>query len=66
MFKDHGTKIIGTIFTLAGTFAAFSPEQVLALLGERGPGIVVALGGLATVLRGLQNSGILPGGPKKE
>jgi hypothetical protein len=69
MFNEHGTKILGVVVTVLGLVVGLAPDQLTALFGERAPGIVMALGGVLTVLRGLQNSGTLPGGPaatKKE
>lgn len=62
MFKNHGTKIIGVAMGVLGTLMTLTPEQLTGLLGTRGAGIAVSLGALATILRGFQNSGTLPGG----
>lgn len=62
-FKAHGTKILGTTLGALGVVTTMSPSTITDLLGDRGPGIVIACGGLLTFLRGLQNSGVLPGGP---
>lgn len=66
MWKEHGTKILGVVLTAIGTAATLSPEQSLALLGHRGPGIVLAASGILAVIRGLQNSGKIPGGPDRQ
>lgn len=56
MWKQHGTKVIGTLGTVASIFAAADPSQVMQLLGERGPFIVTAALSVLTILRGFQNS----------
>jgi len=66
MLNEHGTKILGVVIALLGSVMLLTPEQITAIMGERGPGIMTAIAGLLTVLRGFQNSGSLPGGPKKE
>lgn len=65
MFKEHGTKILGTVVTVIGAISVMSPEQVAALFGDRGPAVMMTIGGILTILRGLQNSGVLPGGPSR-
>lgn len=62
--SQHGTKVLGVIITLLGGFLLLPVEQQVAIVGERAPGVAVAVTGLLTILRGLQNSGTLPGGPK--
>lgn len=62
--KNNATKWLGGIITALGVVATqLTPEQLVALLGAKGPGAVVAVTGILTYLRGLQNSGQLPGGP---
>lgn len=63
MFKEHGTKIIGGAVTVLGVVAGINPA-ILAALGPWGIGAGVVAGGLWTILRGFQNSGIVPGGPE--
>lgn len=49
---NHGTKILGAIMTILGAVAAAAPDT----LGKYGPAIVMAAGGLLTILRGFQNT----------
>lgn len=64
ILREHGTKILGAVITLLGGFLLLPPEQQTALVGETAPRVAVAVTGLLTILRGYQNSGRLPGGPK--
>lgn len=64
MFSEHGTKILGVVVTVLGLVVTLTPDQVTALLGTHGAGAIMAISGVLTVLRGLQNSGTLAGGPK--
>lgn len=64
--KTHGTKILGIVLGTLGVVTTMQPDAITAVFGERGPGIVLFCGGLLTFLRGLQNSGVLPGGPPKQ
>lgn len=66
MLNEHGTKILGIIIALLGSVMLLTPDQITALMGARGPGILTGIAGILTILRGFQNSGVLPGGPKKE
>lgn len=62
--KNNATKWLGGIISALGVAAMqLTPEQIVAILGAKGPGAVVAVAGILTYLRGLQNSGQLPGGP---
>lgn len=60
MWKDHGTKILGALGTLTGIFAGADPAAVTGLLGDRGPGIVMSVLSLLTILRGFTNSANTP------
>lgn len=62
--KNNATKWLGGLISALGVAAMnLTPEQIVAILGAKGPGAVVAITGILTYLRGLQNSGQLPGGP---
>jgi hypothetical protein len=64
VWKEHGTKLLGALGAVAGGLAMYlTPEQLVSLLGAKGPGAVLLAGGVLTYLRGLQNSGKVPGGP---
>jgi len=64
VWKEHGTKLLGALGAIAGGLAMYlTPEQLVSLLGAKGPGAVLLAGGVLTYLRGLQNSGKVPGGP---
>ncbi len=56
MWKDHGTKIIGTVGSAVSILAAADPTAVAALLGNRAPFYVTAALSILTVLRGFQNT----------
>lgn len=56
LIKDHGTKLIGGAIAVVGTVTALDPAILQVLFGERGAGIVMAVGGLLTAIRGFQNS----------
>lgn len=56
MWKEHGTKIVGTATTLVGVVATLTPQQLADLFGPNAPGIAMAALGLLTVLRGFTNS----------
>lgn len=60
LFKDHGTKILGGLTAVTGILTAADPAALEALIGKTGVGAVVALSGLATILRGFTNSANLP------
>lgn len=62
--KEHGTKALGVIGSLLGILAMnLTPEQIVSILGAKGPGAIMLASGILTYLRGHQNSGTLPGGP---
>jgi hypothetical protein len=63
-YTNHGTKILGVIITILGGFLLLPIEQQTALVGETAPRVAVGITGLLTILRGFQNSGSIPGGPK--
>lgn len=66
MIQNHGTKIIGVVGTvIAGAIAALTPEQ-LAALGPKWMAAIMGVSSLLTIVRGFQNSGQIPGGPKQE
>lgn len=54
--KNHGTKMLGVVGTLASVFATADPMAVAALLGERGPYIVTGALSILTILRGFSNT----------
>lgn len=54
--KNHGTKVLGTVGTVASVLATADPAAVTDLLGNRGPYIVTAVLSFLTILRGFQNS----------
>lgn len=56
MFKNHGTKIIGTVGAAASVLATADPAAVMALLGDRGPFVVTGVLSILTILRGFQNT----------
>jgi hypothetical protein len=56
MWKNHGTKVIGAVGTLASILGAADPSLVAGLLGQSGPFYVTAALSILTVLRGFQNS----------
>lgn len=60
LWKNHGTKLIGGLAAAGGIVAAIDPATLAALLtaiaGPSGPGLAVAVIGVATFLRGLSNS----------
>lgn len=62
--RENGTKILGVIVTLLGSLLLLTPDELSAIFGEHAPRVGVIIGGLLTILRGFQNSGQLPGGPK--
>lgn len=64
MWRNHGTKIVGVAVTVLSAVALWPPEVFIELFGAHAPAIATGLGGLLTILRGFQNSGVLPGGPK--
>lgn len=64
MFANHGTKIIGAVSTVIGVAATLTPEQLTALFGPQAPSVAMTVMGILTIMRGFQNSGTLPGGPK--
>lgn len=59
-WKNHGTKILGTIGTLAGLLATVDPAAITAFLnaifGDRGPGIATMILGGLTIYKGFKNS----------
>jgi hypothetical protein len=55
-WKNHGTKILGTVTTLLGAISAASPDTLSGLFGPRAPAIAVAAAGLLTIIRGFTNS----------
>lgn len=63
-YRNHFTKVLGILITLLGGLLLLTPDQLEALFGEHAPRIAVSVAGLLTILRGFQNSGTLPGGPK--
>lgn len=57
VWTNHGTKLLGVLGSIAGGLAMYlTPEQLVAILGAKGPGAVLLAGGVLTYLRGLQNS----------
>lgn len=62
--SNHGTKVLGILITLLGGLLLLTPDQLQAMFGEHAPRVAVTVTGLLTILRGFQNSGTLPGGPK--
>jgi hypothetical protein len=56
IYREHGTKILGTVITVLGGFLLLPPDQQTALVGETAPRIAVSVTGLLTILRGFQNS----------
>lgn len=67
MWKEHGTKIIGAILTGLGAVSMMlTPELIIDLLKLKGPSAALIAGGIMTFIRGLQNSGTLPGGPERK
>jgi len=56
LFKDHGTKILGAVTTLIGALSASEPTLLIAALGQKGVSYLMALSGILTILRGLQNT----------
>lgn len=60
LWISHGTRIIGAVTAIAGAIAAIDPATLAAVLtaiaGPSGPGLAVAVIGLATFLRGKSNA----------
>jgi len=56
LWKNHGTKILGTLITVLGIFTTVSQDTLTSLFGTHGPAVAVVIGGLLTFLRGFQNT----------
>ena len=56
LFRNHGTKLLGVVTTLIGTLSAADPAVLISALGNRGLSYLMALSGILTILRGLQNT----------
>ncbi len=54
--KNHGTKVLGTVGTVASVLATADPAAVVDLLGSRGPFIVTGVLSILTIMRGFTNS----------
>lgn len=60
IFKNHGTKILGSLTAITGILATIDPAVLEAIIGKSGVGVVIALSGIATIWRGFTNSANLP------
>lgn len=57
VWTDHGTKLLGAVGSVLGGLAMYlTPEQLVSILGAKGPGAILLAGGILTYLRGLKNS----------
>jgi hypothetical protein len=56
MWKEHGTKIVGSVITILGVVGTLGPDSMIEIFGERGPGIAGIIAGVVVVLRGVQNT----------
>lgn len=55
--KEHGTKWLGVLGSIAGVAAmTLTPEQIVAILGAKGPGAILLVGSIVTYLRGRYNT----------
>lgn len=55
--RDHGTKWLGVVGSVLGGLAMYlTPEQVVSILGAKGPGAILLAGGILTYLRGRYNT----------
>jgi len=55
--REHGTKWLGVLGSIAGVAAmTLTPEQIVAILGAKGPGAVLLVGSILTYLRGRYNT----------
>jgi hypothetical protein len=55
-WKDHGTKILGSITTVLGAITVAAPDQLASIFGSRAPAAVVLATGLLTIVRGFTNA----------
>jgi hypothetical protein len=56
-WTGYGTRILGGLGTALGVFAMnLTPEQIVAILGAKGPGAIMAATGVLTFLRGQVNA----------
>lgn len=58
--KNHLTKVIGVATTAVATVAITDPALIAATLGPKGVSWAMLLSGIATALRGVQNSSNQP------
>lgn len=55
--KTHGTKWLGILGAILGAVAmSLTPEQIVTILGAKGPGAIMLVTGILTYLRGRYNS----------
>lgn len=55
--REHGTKWLGVVGSLAGLVAmTVTPEQIVSVLGAKGPGAALIVGSILVYLRGRYNS----------
>jgi hypothetical protein len=59
-WKNHGTKIIGSLTTLLGAITVATPDTLTGIFGTRGPAIATAAAGILTIWRGFYNSNQAP------
>jgi hypothetical protein len=60
LFKNHATKLLGTLTAVVGALGAVDPTVLTGALGEKGIGVLTGVAGILTILRGFQNSANQP------